>query len=192
MGYTLIQVAFRTRQEVPMQIPGLYRFFHRHIQNGFCEQGLTKPALVDYVSELLTRFARVNVLYPLHGTDGRPLETIASLLMSLQPEEHNTIAKPGRTRERQVLHHIADYALFMSGVFRERLKYRGQISYYREHGRSAFARCARLEASPQRAAILRNMGQDFEPISDALDRLWHRRLPMPGPETSPLAALWRA
>lgn len=175
-----------------MQIPGLYQFFHRHIQSGFGEQGLNQPALVDYVSELLTRFARVNMLYPWQSADGRPLENITSMLLSLQPEEHGTIAKSGRTREGLVLHHIADYALFMSGVFRERLQYRGQISYYREHGRSAFARCARLETSPQRAAVLRGMGHDFEPISDALDRLWHRQLLMPAPEISPLAALWRA
>lgn len=174
-----------------MQIPGLYPFFRRHVQQGFGEQGLAQPALVDYVSELLTRFARVNVLFPLHSADGRPIETIAGLLMAWQAETGDA-AKPGHTRETLVLHHIADYALFMSGVFRERLKYRGQITYYRDHGRSAFARCARLESSPQRAAVLRRVSHDFEPISNALDQLWHQRLPMSACEASPLAALWRA
>jgi hypothetical protein len=173
-----------------MQIPGLYSFFH--IQNGFDEQGLAQPALVDYVSELLTRFARTSVLFPFHATDGRTLETIAGLLMALQAEQGTDSRKPGRVRESLVLHHIADYALFMSGVFRERLKNRGQITYYCEHGRSAFARCARLEPNPLHAAVLNRMGRDFEPISNALDRLWHRRLPMPACEASPLAALWRA
>lgn len=177
---------------MPMQVPGLYPFFHRHVQQGFGEQGLAHPALVDYVSELLTRFARVNVLFPFQGGDGRPVETMAGLLMELQARQGNTLPKPGRARESLVLHHIADYALFMSGLFRERLKYRGQISYYREHGRSAFARCARLETSPPQAAILKRVSHDFEPISDALDRLWHRQLPMHARETSPLAALWRA
>jgi len=175
-----------------MQIPGLYSFFRRHIQNGFDEQGLAQPVLVDYVSELLTRFARVNALYPLHTAEGRTLETIAGLLMEWQATLGNDAVKPGRVRETLVLRHIADYALFMSGVFRERLKNRGQITYYREHGRSAFARCARLEPNPLHAAVLNRMGRDFEPISNALDRLWHRRLPMPACEISPLAALWRA
>jgi len=174
-----------------MQVPGLYPFFRRHIQQGFGEQGLAQPALVDYVSELLTRFARVSVAFPFNDADGRPIETIAGLLMSWQAEMGN--AKPGRARETLVLHHIGDYALFMSGVFRERLTYRGQISYYREQGRSAFARCARLEPNPQYAAVLRRVSHEFEPISNALDRLWHRRLPVaPTTDLSPLAALWRA
>jgi len=81
----------------------------------------------------------------------------------------------------------------MSGVFRDRLKCRGQITYYRDHGRSAFARCARLESNPQHAAVLNRMGHDFEPISNALDQLWHRRLPVAlTADLSPLAALWRA
>ncbi len=175
-----------------MHVPGLYPFFHRHVQRGFSEQGLAQPALVDYVSDLLTRFARVNVLFPFHNADGRPVETIAGLILEMQANPGNELPKPGRVRENLVLHHIADYALFMSGLFRERLKYRGQIAYYRDHGRNAFARCARLEPDPPRAAVFRRVGHDFEPISDALDRLWHRQLPMPARETSPLAALWRA
>jgi len=176
-----------------MQIPGLYSFFRRHIQNGFDEQGLAQPALVDYVSELLTRFARVNVLFPFHTTEGHTIETITGLLMALQVEQGNDNRKLGRARESLVLHHIADYALFMSGVFRDRLKYRGQITYYTEHGRNAFARCARLEPNPQHAAVLRRVSHEFEPISDALDRVWHRRLPVASnAELSPLAALWRA
>jgi hypothetical protein len=175
-----------------MQVPGLYPFFHRHVQQGFREQGLAQPALVDYVSELLARFTRVNVLFPFHSADGRPIETIAGLLMAWQSELGVANVKPGRARETQVLYHIADYALFMSGVFRERLKYRGQITYYRDHGQSAFARCARLEPNPQRAAVLRRVSHEFEPISNALDQLWHRRLPLPATEVSPLAALWRA
>jgi hypothetical protein len=174
-----------------MHVPGLYPFLRRHVQQGFGEQGLAQPALVDYVSELLTRFARVNAVFPFHSTDGRPIETIAGLLMAWQAEMGGVTA--GRTRETLVLHHIADYALFMSGVFRDRLKYRGQITYYRDHGRSAFARCARIEPNPQRAAVLRRVCHDFEPISNALDQLWHRRLPVaPTADLSPLAALWRA
>ena len=173
-----------------MHVPGLYPFFHRHVQRGFGEQGLAQPALVDYVSELLTRFAKSSALFPFQHSDGRPVETIAGLLMASLTGD---TARPSQARETLVLHHLADYALVMSGVFRERLTVRGQIGYYRDHGRDAFARCARLEANPQRAVVFRRVSHDFEPISNALDRLWRRRLPVtPGAELSPLAALWRA
>lgn len=173
-----------------MLIPGLYPFFHRHLQQGFGECGLDQPSLVDYVSDLLTRFARVNSLYALRDADGRPIETMAGFLLAQQTAVHDARAP---VRETLVLRHMADYALFMSGLFRERLKHRGEIGYYREHGRNAFARCARLEASPNRARLLHRMAHDFEPISDALDVVWHRRLPFAATgATSPLAALWHA
>lgn len=176
-----------------MHVPGLYSFFRRHVQQGLDEQGLTQPALVDYVSELLTRFAQVNLVFPFHNADGRSIESISGLLMEWQAALGNDLAKPSRARESLVLRHIADYSLFMSGVFRDRLKYRGQIAYYREHGRSAFARCARLEPNPQHAAVLGRVSCHFEPISNALDQLWHRRLPVtPSANLSPLAALWHA
>lgn len=176
-----------------MHVPGLYSFFRRHVQLGLDELGLAQPALVDYVSELLTRFARVNLVFPFHNADGRPIESIAGLLMEWQAALGNGAAKPGHIRESLVLRHIADYALFMSGVFRDRLKYRGQIAYYREHGRSAFARCARFESNPQHAAVFGRVSRHFEPISNALDQLWHRRLPVaPSANLSPLAALWHA
>ena len=98
-----------------MHVPGLYLFFRRHVQQGFGEQGFAQPALVDYVSELLTRFARVNVLFPFHNADGRPIETIAGLLMEWQAVLGNDTARPGRAREpsmtslsflRQMLHDV--------------------------------------------------------------------------------------
>lgn len=176
-----------------MLIPGLYPFFHRHLQQGFGEYGLDQPALVDYVSDLLTRFVRVNSLYALRDADGRPIETMAGFLLAQQTAINDPPTARAPVRETLVLRHMADYALFMSGLFRERLKHRGQIGYYREHGRNAFARCARLEANPNRARLLHRMGHDFEPISDALDVVWHRRLPFSATDTtSPLAALWHA
>lgn len=176
-----------------MLIPGLYPFFHRHLQQGFGEYGLDQPALVDYVSDLLTRFARVNNLYALRDADGRPIETMAGFLLAHEGVTSDPSAARAPVRESLVLRHMADYALFMSGLFRERLKHRGQIGYYREHGRSAFARCARLELNPNRARLLHRMGHDFEPITDALDGVWHRRLPFATPgASSPLAALWHA
>lgn len=174
-----------------MLVPGLYPFFRRHVQQGFGDGHLNQPALVDYVSDLLTRFARVSAAFPFRNSEGRPVESIAGLLVEWHAARTDDIRPPDRALETARLHHLADYALFMSGLFRERLQARGQVAYYREHGASAFARCARLEPRPERARVLYHVSRDFQPIADALDRLWHQRLPTP-PGLSPLAAMWRA
>lgn len=175
-----------------MMAPGLYPFFRRHLQQGFGDCGLSQPALVDYVSDLLARFARTRAVFAFRHADGRAIETLAGLLLeSMQdPDQPSTTGR--RPREQLVLRHLADYSLFMSGLFRERLRARGQLAYYREQGQSAFASCARLEVRQEYACTLRNVGRNFQPITDALDRLWHQRLPAVPTGTSPLAALWRA
>ena len=175
-----------------MRGPGLYPFFRRHVLHGFGIHGLNQPPLVDYVSDLLARFARVSAVFPFRDTEGRPIETIAGLLVARHTELDSHEHSPRHIREQLFLHHLADYALFMSGLFRDRLRARGQLAYYREHGQGAFARCARLEANSERARVYRQVGREFGQISDALDEIWHQRLPLTGAETSPLAALWRA
>ena len=174
-----------------MLVPGLYPFFRRHVQQGFSDGNLNQPAVIDYVSDLLTRFARVSAAFPFRNSEGRPIDNIAGLLVEWHAALGDERRPPGRARETALLHHMADYALFMSGLFRERLQARGQIAYYREQGVGAFARCARLETLPDRARVLYRVSRDFQPIADTLDRLWHQRLPS-APGLSPLAALWRA
>jgi len=177
-----------------MLVPGLYPFFRRHVQQGFGGCGLNQPALVDYVSDLLTRFARVSAAFPFRSNEGRAIDSIAGLLIEWHAATGDEHRPSSHARETLLLHHVADYALFMSGLFRERLKARGQVAYYREQGAGAFARCARLESEPTRARVFYRVSHDFQPIADALDALWHQRLPapVPAPELSPLAALWRA
>jgi hypothetical protein len=176
-----------------MLVPGLYPFFRRHVQQGFGSYGLNQPALIDYVSDLLTRFARASAAFPFRSNEGRAIDTIAGLLIEWHAALGDERRPPGRAREAVLLHHVADYALFMSGLFRERLKACGQVAYYREQGTSAFARCARLESQPTRAQVLYRVSHDFQPIADALDALWHHRLPVPAAAPlPPLAALWRA
>lgn len=175
-----------------MIAPGLYPFFRRHLQQGFDDCGLSQPALVDYVSDLLARFARTRAVYAFRHADGRAIETLAGLLTEYLQDPDGSPRSAAPPREQLVLRHLADYSLFMSGLFRDRLRARGQLSYYREQGQSAFASCARFEVRQERACILRNVGRNFQPITDALDRLWHQRLPAVPSGTSPLAALWRA
>jgi hypothetical protein len=161
-----------------MHRPTLYQFFHHQLTHGFATRGLREPAEVDYVSDLLTRFSQTRALYALRDAGGRPLEHIVDMLAAAREAESE---RPDRARGRTVLRHMAEYTLFMSGLFRGRLKARGELSYYEAQGRSAYWQCADYEPHPQRRRLYRRLHHDFGPISDVLDHLRRVEWPRPPP-----------
>ena len=104
-----------------MRTVNLYQFFRHQLQQGFGKHGLTEPETVDYVSDILTRFAHTRSLYALRDSDGLPLEYIADMLAEIYGNSGTGNQLPDRSRQATVIRHIGEYTLFMSGLFRERL-----------------------------------------------------------------------
>jgi hypothetical protein len=167
-----------------MPSPTLCQYFRHQLAHRFEERDLAAPQVLDYVSEVLARFAHTRALYPFSDDGGRPLEHIVDLLAAGN--------KAGRAQAREIVRHIGEYTLFMSGLFRQRLRKRGELEYYLDQGSGAFGRCASNEPSPPRRQLYGRMHRQFRTISGALDEL--RRSPAPVPADTPapiLAALWR-
>lgn len=165
--------------------PTLYQFFHRHIQHGFREAGLAEPGTVDYVADVLTRFAHTSALYALKDEEGRDLVAVTQFLTEQQ-------AAPDRAREMLVVRQLAEYTLFMAGFFRERLRARGQWSYYVDHGRSAFGQSANFAHTGSQARVFWRLQREFPRVALALDAIRTRQLPLPaGIVDGPLATVWR-
>src|SRR5207245_8524384 len=88
---------------------------------GFTEQaflthlGIGDPPLVDYLSQLLSRFIHVDSFYRLRNLQGRRLEEVADMML-----EAEAMPPEGRTR-REVYRHIGDFTLFWTGVYPEAL-----------------------------------------------------------------------
>ncbi len=176
-----------------MLVPGLYQFFHRQVQHGFGVHGVGEPAAVDYVSDVLTRFAQIRALDIIQNANGEPVTSITGMLTEWRRTQGWDNAPVNRPREALIVRHIGEYSLFMSGLFRERLAARGQLSYYLEQGRGAFWHCAHFESDPARMRLFRFLYGAFDRVSGALDHIRRVQLPVPatsGP-VSPLAALWR-
>ncbi|WP_298135454.1 hypothetical protein [Acidiferrobacter sp.] len=168
--------------------PTLYQFFHRHVQYGLRRAGLGEPETVAYVSDLLARFAHTDALYPLNDQGRRPLTTIVQFRVAQQAAQDMD-----RAREMVIVRHLAEYTLFMSSVFRERLRSRGQLAYYTDQGRSAFGQTADLEKNSGRARVYWRLGHDFARVAQAVDDIRHHQLLLAAETYAqrPLAALWR-
>lgn len=175
-----------------MLSPTLNQFFRRHLQHAFGERGLAEPATVDYVSEVLTRFAHTPNLYAVQDGDGAPLEHIAQFLLELRRAQGDDDNAADNARQALITRHVGEYSLFMSGLFRERLKSRGQLNYYLDHGRSAYWQTADFEPNPRLSQVFRRLYFNLEKISGALDHMRRVQFPMdPQLAPAPGQTLWR-
>jgi len=156
-----------------LRLPSLYQFFRHQVHHGFHRQGIMESGTVDYVSDMLARFAEVRSFYALQNSAGRPLEYIVDLLDAWQ----NTEAT-GPSRRRFIQRHLGEYTLFMSGIFRDRLKARGELNYYLAHGSSAYWRCADAEINPRNRQVYRHLHQNFDRISNTLDFMRREQFPL--------------
>lgn len=135
--------------------------------------GVTDPPLIDYVSELLTRFIHFNAVYRLRGSHGRPLVEVAEMVM-----EAEEIPPEGRTR-REYHRHIGDFALFWTGLFPEAVRRqesgwtRDAFVSYTVQGKRSYLIAASFESDPYReeAPVLKRLGDEFELCAVGLNRV---------------------
>ena len=177
-----------------MLAPSLHQFFCRQLAHGFKKRGLDEPDTVVYISDILTRFAHNQQLYLIRDDDGRPLEHLYDLQAAWRRAQGWDGAHASRTHERQIIRHIGEYSLFMSGLFKQRLESRGQLDYYIANGSSAFWHCADHEHSNSKHhQLFRRLYYNFGHIAGALDRIRRNNFTLhPGDtQLQPASALWR-
>jgi hypothetical protein len=177
-----------------VRLPSLQQFFRHQLQQGFQACGRRAAAgTVEYVSEVLSQFAYMRFFQGVRDRDGRPFEYIVDLIAAWQDAQKGANGRRDIAREGAIVRYIGDYALFMSGLFRERVKSRGELNYYVAHGRNAFWRSADYEVNPARRQTYRHLYEQFSPISDTLDYLRRVQFPLQGRAGSDnlLAAYWR-
>jgi hypothetical protein len=157
----------------PLNHP-LRRLFAGLTEHAFLTSiGITDPPLIDYVSELLTRFIHFSAVYRLRDPHGRPLTEVAEMVM-----EAEEIPPEGRTR-REYHRHIGDYALFWTGLFPEAVRRqesgwsRDAFVSYTVQGKRSYLIAATFEADPYReeAAVLKRLGAEFELCAVGLNRV---------------------
>ena len=135
--------------------------------------GITDPPLIDYVSELLTRFTHIGAVYRLTGSRGRPLTEVAEMVM-----EAEEIPPEGRTR-REYYRHIGDFTLFWTGLFPEAVQRlesgwaKDSILSYTLQGKRSYLIAGSFEEDPYReeAAVLKRLGTEFELCAVGLNRV---------------------
>jgi len=143
----------------------LHEFFLTMTRRSFAELGVGDAEVVGYVASLMTEFTRADRLYALGREHG---DSVVQMRLAAceQPRDAR-----GIERTRALRKHIADYALFMSGLFRTHVERRGTLGYYMEEGQRSYWAVSELDLSLYRTGFLffQQLSKNFEFYSGALD-----------------------
>jgi hypothetical protein len=156
----------------------LRQFFAGVTEHAFVVRlGVADPPMIDYVADMLVRFARSDLMYRVRDLAGRRLDEIARMMM--EAEE-----RIGEAR-REVHRHVGDFTLFWSGVYPEALermqsspKADGFLDYCQQGKRSYYIASTIPAEDDSQNAVLRRLSHDFEMCVYGLGearREWERR-----------------
>lgn len=150
-------------QPVESGSAALERLFAALTEHVFQVQlGIADPRLVDYVTKLLVRFTKHDVIFRVRNTEGRRLDEVAEMLAEAEERK----ARP----RREIHRHIGDFTLFWIGVYPEALsRLRGagrkdSLLDYREQGKRSYRIASEFDVEPfeDEAPVLRRLSDDFE------------------------------
>jgi hypothetical protein len=149
----------------------LQQFFRNAVRGSLGDLARRDDPAADYLSDLLTRFARVDNLHP-RGLRAPHLESVGEALLEVQLlwDERSPSFQP--EQEVRLRHHIGDYTLFMTGVFPERVERLDCVRYYVTEGKRAYrfvAEHRRASLGDARAQLFRRLSDQFEAYVGVLD-----------------------
>jgi hypothetical protein len=174
--------------EPPTDHP-LRRLFAGLTEHAFMTSlGVADPPLIDYMSNLLSRFIHIDTHHRLTDSQGQPLTELTAMAA-----EADKLPPEGRTR-REYQKHVGDFALFWFGLFSDvinRRAARHQLTPYAWLGKRAYRLASeyeddRLEVETR---VLRRLGDDFELCAYGLSevrREWEELALHPHPPTTGL------
>ena len=167
----------------------LHDFFLEMTRRTFAELGVGDETVVGYVAAVMTEFSRADRLYALAGERGS-FDSVVRMRMAAAADD----ARDERSivRARELRKHVADYALFMSGLFRTHVEQRGVLEYYFEEGQRSYWKVSELDLTLYRTGFLffQELSKNFEFYSGALDYM-RKAYFAPQPGDNPFATFLR-
>ena len=143
-------------------------FFLNVVRQSFWQLGINDAMVANYVADVLTEFARTDNLYRIRGQSGRKVDSVVEMLAARadEPADEDAILT-----ERSRRKYVGDYALFMSGIFRNYITRQGCLSYYIEEGSRSYWTVSELDVSLYRTGFIlfQELSKKFEYYSGALD-----------------------
>jgi len=155
-------------------------YFSNLVNLSFFDLGKEKDRdAAEYLTEMLTEFARSESLYKLTDDAGKKVSTIVDMLI-----ESRKVPTENSGYQREVRKYMGDFSLFMSGIFRDYVNRGSYLSYYMNEGMKSYSVVSilDLERGEGNPIMFSKLAREFEFYSGALD---YMRKVYFGPEKSP-------
>lgn len=145
----------------------LQKFFHNVVRQSFWQLGIYDATVAGYVADVLADFARADNLYRFRNRQGRKIASVVEMLA----EQRAATDESGVLQERSLRKYAGDYALFMSGMFRQHVEGIGSLDFYIREGSRSYWTVSELDLSLYRTGYLlyQELSKKFEYYSGALD-----------------------
>ncbi len=146
----------------------LQQFFLKMVRQSFWQLGIYDATVAGYVADVLSDFARSDNLYKFRSRKGRKVDSMVEML-ARQPASAGDEKEV--LRERSLRKYAGDYALFMSGMFRQHVEGIGSLEYYIQEGSRSYWTVSELDLSLYRTGYMlyQELSKKFEYYSGALD-----------------------
>ena len=146
----------------------LQKFFLKVMRQSFWQLGIYDATVAGYIAEVLAEFARSDNLYRFRNQKGRRVDSMVEVLAqspAASGDEKEVL------RERSLRKYAGDYALFMSGMFRQHVEGIGSLEYYMQEGSRSYWTVSELDLSLYRTGYMlyQELSKKFEYYSGALD-----------------------
>ena len=142
-------------------------FFGKLVKMSFFDLGKAQDSIAaTYLTDMLTEFARTEKLYKIQDSSGRKIQTIVEMLI-----EAEGIKDEQTESEREVRKYVGDFALFMSGVFRDYVNRGSYLRYYMDEGMKSYFAVSKLDLEMGKGdpIMFSRLSREFEFYSGALD-----------------------
>lgn len=127
----------------------IQRYFAGLAENTFHSQlGVVDPPMIDYLTDLLIRSIRSDVVHRIRSVTGQPLMSV-----------HEMVAEAAERlgdAKRELHLHIGDFTLFWAGIYPEALREgdnesSGKFDTYRTFGKRSYRIASEIEAADKLA-----------------------------------------
>jgi hypothetical protein len=161
-------------------------YFYVLLRHVLKQHGLASRDTCDYLASLLERFSRTEGMRAPSGAGEGPQQYVSDLLLALQ--------KAAPTQTFLLRAHIGNYALFITGVFHDRVESRSRrggpdLEFYESVGAANYDAAAEHPVARQRSLtrIFNELSERFHDIRVALNDTADRHLHLD--DSSPMVIL---